>query len=113
MPAPRPTPARRFLGRLSLPERTFVADALRTETVGGVLLLLAAIAALLVGLAGMYFALAYSYVYINCAVLPTAGVLVVYAWDVAERTAAARAQFRREVETRRAYRAARAAEYGA
>lgn len=73
----------------------------------------AAIAALLVGLAGMYFALAYSYVYINCAVLPTAGVLVVYAWDVAERTAAARAQFRREVETRRAYRAARAAEYGA
>ena len=65
------------------------------------------------GLAGMYFALAYSYVYINCAVLPTAGVLVVYAWDVAERTAAARAQFRREVETRRAYRAARAAEYGA
>lgn len=47
MPAPRPTPARRFLGRLSLPERTFVADALRTETVGGVLLLLAAIAALL------------------------------------------------------------------
>ena len=39
----------------------------------------AAIAALLVGLAGMYFALAYSYVYINCAVLPTAGVLVVYA----------------------------------
>lgn len=74
---------------------------------------IAAIAALLVGLAGMYFALAYSYVYINCAVLPTAGVLVVYAWDVAERTAAARAQFRREVETRRAYRAARAAEYGA
>lgn len=73
----------------------------------------AAIAALLVGLAGMYFALAYSYVYINCAVLPTAGVLVVYAWDVAERTAAAHAQFRREVETRRAYRAARAAEYGA
>lgn len=43
MAAPRP---RTFLGRLSLPERTFVADALRTETVGGVLLLLAAIAAL-------------------------------------------------------------------
>ena len=64
-------------------------------------------------IAGMYFALAYSYVYINCAVLPTAGVLVGYAWDVAERTAAARAQFHREVETRRAYRAARAAEYGA
>ncbi|MZD08415.1 Na+/H+ antiporter NhaA [Streptomyces sp. SID5785] len=34
------------LGRLSLPERTFVADALRTETVGGVLLLVAAVAAL-------------------------------------------------------------------
>ncbi|WP_028799149.1 Na+/H+ antiporter NhaA [Streptomyces sp. 142MFCol3.1] len=41
------TPARKFLGRLSLPERTFVADALRTETVGGVLLLLATIAALI------------------------------------------------------------------
>jgi NhaA family Na+:H+ antiporter len=41
--APR---TRTFLGRLSLPERTFVADALRTETVGGVLLLLAAVAAL-------------------------------------------------------------------
>ncbi|MEO3972373.1 Na+/H+ antiporter NhaA [Streptomyces sp. CAU 1734] len=38
---------RKFLGRLPLPERTFVADALRTETVGGVLLLLAAIAALI------------------------------------------------------------------
>ncbi|MFF5975306.1 Na+/H+ antiporter NhaA [Streptomyces sp. NPDC012769] len=51
MPAPTttptPTPDRRsFLGRLSLPERRFVADALRTETVGGVLLLVAAIAAL-------------------------------------------------------------------
>ncbi|MET9448042.1 Na+/H+ antiporter NhaA [Streptomyces cinerochromogenes] len=49
MTAPRPdsrTVARRVLGRLSLPERTFVADALRTETVGGVLLLLAALAAL-------------------------------------------------------------------
>ncbi|MEV5606677.1 Na+/H+ antiporter NhaA [Streptomyces sp. NPDC052225] len=34
------------LGRLSLPERNFVADALRTETVGGVLLLIAAITAL-------------------------------------------------------------------
>nr|WP_202425684.1 Na+/H+ antiporter NhaA [Streptomyces sp. HUCO-GS316] len=32
---------------MSLPERTFVTDALRTETVGGVLLLLAAIAALI------------------------------------------------------------------
>ncbi|MFC7264241.1 Na+/H+ antiporter NhaA [Streptomyces lutosisoli] len=46
--APRPrTPTRRFLGRLSLPERNFVADALRTETVGGVLLLVAAVAALI------------------------------------------------------------------
>ncbi|WP_369260936.1 Na+/H+ antiporter NhaA [Streptomyces sp. R35] len=46
--APRPrTPARRFLGRLSLPERNFVGDALRTETVGGVLLLVAAVAALI------------------------------------------------------------------
>nr|WP_222109123.1 Na+/H+ antiporter NhaA [Streptomyces cupreus] len=32
---------------MSLPERTFVADALRTETVGGVLLLVAAITALI------------------------------------------------------------------
>ncbi|MFJ9010690.1 Na+/H+ antiporter NhaA [Streptomyces canus] len=39
-------PPRKVLGRLSLPERTFVADALRTETVGGVLLLIAAVAAL-------------------------------------------------------------------
>ncbi|MCX5247878.1 Na+/H+ antiporter NhaA [Streptomyces sp. NBC_00201] len=46
MRAPRATAPRKVLGRLSLPERTFVADALRTETVGGVLLLLAAIAAL-------------------------------------------------------------------
>ncbi|MET9515014.1 Na+/H+ antiporter NhaA [Streptomyces sp. NPDC002994] len=45
-PTPPPSP-RKFLGRLSLPERTFVADALRTETVGGVLLLIAAIAALI------------------------------------------------------------------
>ncbi|MEV3854081.1 Na+/H+ antiporter NhaA [Streptomyces sp. NPDC050095] len=37
---------RKVLGRLSLPERNFVADALRAETVGGVLLLIAAIAAL-------------------------------------------------------------------
>lgn len=36
-----------LLGRLSLPERNFVADALRTETVGGVLLLLAAVVALI------------------------------------------------------------------
>jgi NhaA family Na+:H+ antiporter len=42
--APRTT--RKLFGRLSLPERTFVTDALRTETVGGVLLLAAAIAAL-------------------------------------------------------------------
>ncbi|WP_455362458.1 Na+/H+ antiporter NhaA [Streptomyces sp. SYSU K21746] len=46
MAAPTPTP-RKFLGRLSLPERTYVADALRTETVGGVLLLVAAIAAII------------------------------------------------------------------
>ncbi|WP_443061493.1 Na+/H+ antiporter NhaA [Streptomyces sp. NBC_00414] len=64
MPAPTPSPTpgdnrrtaedrkalekdRKVLGRLSLPERTFVADALRTETVGGVLLLVAAVAALI------------------------------------------------------------------
>ncbi|MEU6974525.1 MULTISPECIES: Na+/H+ antiporter NhaA [unclassified Streptomyces] len=48
MSAPEPTPTdRKFLGRLSLPERRYIADALRTETVGGVLLLLAAIAALI------------------------------------------------------------------
>ena len=41
-PAPPTTSRRTFLGRLSLPERNFVADALRTETVGGVLLLVAA-----------------------------------------------------------------------
>ncbi|CAL9511937.1 Na+/H+ antiporter NhaA [Streptomyces pilosus] len=46
MTAPRtPTPRKAF-GRLSLPERSYVADALRTETVGGVLLLLAAVVAL-------------------------------------------------------------------
>jgi NhaA family Na+:H+ antiporter len=45
--APAPSKnSRKALGRLSLPERTFVADALRAETVGGVLLLVAAIAAL-------------------------------------------------------------------
>jgi Na+:H+ antiporter, NhaA family len=44
---PAPIPAtRKFLGRLSLPERNFVAGALRTETVGGILLLIAAVAAL-------------------------------------------------------------------
>ncbi|MFF1557811.1 Na+/H+ antiporter NhaA [Streptomyces sp. NPDC058279] len=48
MAAPSPTDhqSRKLLGRLSLPERRYVADALRTETVGGVLLLAAAIAAL-------------------------------------------------------------------
>jgi NhaA family Na+:H+ antiporter len=45
--APRSSAPRKVLGRLSLPERTFVADALRTETVGGVLLLTAAITALI------------------------------------------------------------------
>ncbi|MFD5558239.1 Na+/H+ antiporter NhaA [Streptomyces sp. NPDC127068] len=44
MAAPRSP--RTFLGRLSLPERNFVAEALRTETVGGVLLLVAAVTAL-------------------------------------------------------------------
>ncbi|GAB7103382.1 Na+/H+ antiporter NhaA [Streptomyces phaeofaciens JCM 4814] len=47
MTAPRTPVPRKVLGRLSLPERTFVADALRTETVGGVLLLVAAVAALI------------------------------------------------------------------
>ncbi|WP_330459040.1 Na+/H+ antiporter NhaA [Streptomyces sp. NBC_00820] len=48
MSAPRtPTATRKALGRLSLPERTVITDALRTETVGGVLLLLAAVAALI------------------------------------------------------------------
>ncbi|WP_309057674.1 Na+/H+ antiporter NhaA [Streptomyces sp.] len=37
---------RTFLGRLPLPESRYLADALRTETVGGVLLLLAAVVAL-------------------------------------------------------------------
>ncbi|MFF3495992.1 Na+/H+ antiporter NhaA [Streptomyces sp. NPDC002795] len=46
MSAPHNKPGRKAFGRLSLPERTFVADALRTETVGGVLLLVAAITAL-------------------------------------------------------------------
>ncbi|MFG2826320.1 Na+/H+ antiporter NhaA [Streptomyces sp. NPDC048434] len=36
-----------FLGRMPLPERNFIADALRAETVGGVLLLAAAVAALI------------------------------------------------------------------
>src|SRR5690606_25412788 len=38
--------SRKVFGLLSLPERNFVAEALRTETVGGVLLLIAAVAAL-------------------------------------------------------------------
>ncbi|MDI3389635.1 Na+/H+ antiporter NhaA [Streptomyces sp. B-S-A8] len=42
-----PNQNRKAFGRLSLPERTYVTDALRTETVGGVLLLLAAVAALI------------------------------------------------------------------
>ncbi|MFF3325788.1 Na+/H+ antiporter NhaA [Streptomyces sp. NPDC002889] len=46
MAAPDST-RRMFLGRLPLPERNYLADALRTETVGGVLLLLAAIVALI------------------------------------------------------------------
>lgn len=43
-PRNRRTP---FLGRMSLPERNFIAEALRAETVGGVLLLAAAVAALI------------------------------------------------------------------
>ncbi|MFG3225299.1 Na+/H+ antiporter NhaA [Kitasatospora sp. NPDC048194] len=47
-PVHEPTPLRRqLLGRLPLPERTFITDALRTETVGGVLLLAAAVVALI------------------------------------------------------------------
>lgn len=46
MAAPNSSPPRTFLARLSLPERTYIANALRAETVGGVLLLLAAVAAL-------------------------------------------------------------------
>ncbi|MEV0537371.1 Na+/H+ antiporter NhaA [Kitasatospora sp. NPDC050463] len=46
-PVNKPTPRRQFLGRLPLPERAYIADALRTETVGGVLLLAAALVALI------------------------------------------------------------------
>ncbi|MFG3051441.1 Na+/H+ antiporter NhaA [Kitasatospora sp. NPDC048239] len=47
-PVNEPTTRRRqLLGRLSLPERTFITDALRTETVGGILLLSAAVVALI------------------------------------------------------------------
>ncbi|MEV6103105.1 Na+/H+ antiporter NhaA [Streptomyces sp. NPDC051940] len=42
-----PTQHPEFLGDAPLKERRFIADALRTETVGGVLLLLAAVAALI------------------------------------------------------------------
>jgi Na+:H+ antiporter, NhaA family len=45
--APRTPSPRKVLGRLSLPERNFVAEALRAETVGGVLLLVAAVTALI------------------------------------------------------------------
>jgi NhaA family Na+:H+ antiporter len=44
-PSP-PNERRTFLGLLSLPERRVVLDALRTETVGGVLLLISAVIAL-------------------------------------------------------------------
>lgn len=44
--ASTPPPRRQFLARLPLPERAFLADALRAETVGGILLLIAAVAAL-------------------------------------------------------------------
>ncbi len=48
MSAPSTPPARRVLfGRLPLGERTFLADALRQETVGGALLLIAAVAGLI------------------------------------------------------------------
>lgn len=47
-PVHEPTTRRRqLLGRLSLPEHTFITDALRTETVGGMLLLGAAVIALI------------------------------------------------------------------
>ncbi|MEU9665972.1 Na+/H+ antiporter NhaA [Streptomyces bobili] len=47
MTAPRATSPRKVFGRLPLPERNYVADALRTETVGGVLLLVAAVTSLI------------------------------------------------------------------
>ncbi|MEV4558342.1 Na+/H+ antiporter NhaA [Kitasatospora sp. NPDC049285] len=46
MATPPTDERRQFLGLLSLPERRFITDALRTETVGGVLLLTAALVAL-------------------------------------------------------------------
>ncbi|WP_371497995.1 Na+/H+ antiporter NhaA [Kitasatospora sp. NBC_00374] len=45
-PPPPPAKRRQFLGLLPLPERRFITDALRTETVGGILLLIAAVVAL-------------------------------------------------------------------
>lgn len=46
---PSPPPLRRILfGRLPVGERTFIADALRQETVGGALLLIAAVAGLVI-----------------------------------------------------------------
>lgn len=45
-PAP-PSPRRPFLGLLTLPERNYLVEALRTETVGGLILLAAAVAALI------------------------------------------------------------------
>ncbi|MFB7668851.1 Na+/H+ antiporter NhaA [Kitasatospora sp. NPDC056138] len=47
MATPPSTDRRQFLGRLSLPERRYITDALRTETVGGILLLAAAVVALI------------------------------------------------------------------
>ena len=41
----------------------------------------AAAAALVAGLVGMWFMLAYSYVYINCAVFPVAGALILQVAD--------------------------------
>ncbi|MDH6124581.1 Na+/H+ antiporter NhaA [Kitasatospora sp. GP82] len=47
MATPPSTDRRQFLDRLSLPERRYITDALRTETVGGILLLIAAVVALI------------------------------------------------------------------
>lgn len=47
VPPPPSSSRRTLLGRLSLPERNYVAEALRTETVGGVILLAAAVTALI------------------------------------------------------------------
>jgi NhaA family Na+:H+ antiporter len=53
VPTPSPPPLRRVLfGRLPIGERTFLADALRQETVGGALLLLAAFAGLVIANSG-------------------------------------------------------------